>query len=165
MEQKINEENIENNLVFCMDLRKAFAIKSMARSVFRNTLHQNKIRPFSISVKLWFRFLYKTMTKQSVYVNNISTKSAFRLQFLSQSAFKTHHCWWGLMTSPMSSALHKKGGLMRDLFRWCTSVMFFLFLNEILLSSLSRFICLMKSYDNCNCHFVLRKMTVIETIF
>ena len=25
MEQKINEENIDNNLVFCIDFRKAFA--------------------------------------------------------------------------------------------------------------------------------------------
>ena len=31
---KINEENIENNLVFCIDPRKAFAIKSIRRSVF-----------------------------------------------------------------------------------------------------------------------------------
>ena len=51
MEQKINEENIENNLVFCIDPRKAFAIKSKPRSVFRNPLNQNKIRLFSISVK------------------------------------------------------------------------------------------------------------------
>ena len=29
MEQKINEENIENNLVFCIDPRKAFAIISI----------------------------------------------------------------------------------------------------------------------------------------
>ena len=46
MEQKINDENIENNLVFCIDPRKAFAIKSIPRSVFRNPLHQNKIRLF-----------------------------------------------------------------------------------------------------------------------
>ena len=67
MEQKINEEDIDYNLVFCIDPRKeenieynlvfyidprkAFAIKSIPRSVFRNTLHQNKIRLFSISVK------------------------------------------------------------------------------------------------------------------
>ena len=51
MEQKINEENIENNPVFCIDPRKAFAIKSIPRSVFRNPLHQNKMRLFSISVK------------------------------------------------------------------------------------------------------------------
>ena len=44
MEQKINKENIENNLVFCIDLRKAFAIKSISRSAFRNTSHKNKIR-------------------------------------------------------------------------------------------------------------------------
>ena len=42
MEQKINEENIEN---------KAFAIKSIPRSVFRNPSHKNKLRLFSISVK------------------------------------------------------------------------------------------------------------------
>ena len=51
MEQKKNEENIENNLVFCIDPRKAFAIKSIPRSVFRNPSHKNKIRLFSISVK------------------------------------------------------------------------------------------------------------------
>ena len=47
MEQKINEENVENNLVFCIHPRKAFAIKSIPRSVFRNPLHKNKIRLFS----------------------------------------------------------------------------------------------------------------------
>ena len=34
IEQKINEENIENNLVFCIDPRIAFAIKSIPRFVF-----------------------------------------------------------------------------------------------------------------------------------
>ena len=50
MEQKINEENIENNLVFCIDPRKAykFAIKSIPRSVFRNPSHKNKIQCMSI---------------------------------------------------------------------------------------------------------------------
>ena len=62
MEQKINEENIENNLVFCIDPRKAFAIKSIPESVFRKSSHKNKIRLISISVKFLFRFLYKTMT-------------------------------------------------------------------------------------------------------
>ena len=87
MEQKINEENIENNLVFCINPRKAFGIKSIPRSVFRNPLHQNKIRLFSISVEFRFRFLYKTMTKQTVYLNNIARKSGFRLHYLWQSAF------------------------------------------------------------------------------
>ena len=87
MEQKINEENIENNLVFCIDPRKAFAIKSIPRSVFQNTLHQNKIRLFSISVKFLFRFLYKIVTKETVYLNNIARKSGFRLHYLGQSAF------------------------------------------------------------------------------
>ena len=51
MEQRINEENTENDLVFCIDLRKAFAIKSIPISVFRNPLHLNKIRLLSTSVK------------------------------------------------------------------------------------------------------------------
>ena len=87
MVQKINEENIENNLVFCIDPRKAFASKSILRYVFRNPSDKNKIRLFSNSVKFLFRFLYKTMTKQTVYVNNFARKSGFRLQFLRQSAF------------------------------------------------------------------------------
>ena len=49
--KKINEENIEKNLVFCIDPRKAFAIKSIPRSVFRNPSHKDKIRQLSISVK------------------------------------------------------------------------------------------------------------------
>ena len=55
MNQKLNEENIENNLVFCIDPRKAFSIKSIPRSVFRNRLPQNKIFYFGyifISVSL-----------------------------------------------------------------------------------------------------------------
>ena len=36
MEQNINEENIENKLVFCIDARKTFAIKLIPRSVFQN---------------------------------------------------------------------------------------------------------------------------------
>ena len=51
MKQKIDDENIENNHVFCIDSGKAFAIKSVPRSVFRNKSHKNKIRLFSISVK------------------------------------------------------------------------------------------------------------------
>ena len=78
MKQKMNKENIENNLVFCNDPRKAFAIKSTQRSVFRNLSHKNKIRLFSISVKFGFRFLYKTMTKQTVFLNNFARKSGFR---------------------------------------------------------------------------------------
>ena len=69
----INEEKTENNLVFCIDPRKTFAIKSISRSVFRNPSHKNKIRLFSISVKLWFRFLYKTMTKQTAYLDGSLT--------------------------------------------------------------------------------------------
>ena len=87
MEQKINKEKIENNLVFCIEPRKAFAVKSVPRFVFRNPSHKNKIRLFSTSVKFGFRFLYITMTKQIVYLNNFARKSGFRLQFNRQSAF------------------------------------------------------------------------------
>ena len=85
MENKINEENIESNLVFCINPLKAFAIKSLPRTVFRNPSHKNEIGLFSISVKFLFRFLYKTMTKQTVYLNNFARKSGFR--FLRLSAF------------------------------------------------------------------------------
>ena len=49
MEHKINEENIENNHVFCIDPRKAFAIKSVPRSVLQNPSHKNKIRLFRLN--------------------------------------------------------------------------------------------------------------------
>ena len=55
-EQKINEENIENNLVFCIDPRKAFAIKSIPRSGFRNPSHKNKIRLFLFWLNFDFGF-------------------------------------------------------------------------------------------------------------
>ena len=87
MEQKVNEENIENNLVFYIYPRKAFVIKSIPRSVFRNPSQKNEIRLFSVSVKSGFRCLYKTMTKQTVYLNDFARKSGFRSQFLRQSAF------------------------------------------------------------------------------
>ena len=87
MEHKLDEENIGNNPVFWIHPRKAFAIKSIARSDFKNPSHKNKIRLCSISVKFLFRFLYKNMMKQTVYLNFISRKSGFRMQFLRQSAF------------------------------------------------------------------------------
>ena len=93
--------------MFCIELRKAFAIKSIPRSVFRNPLHKNKIRLFFISVKFGVWFLYKTMTKQTVHLNNFARKSGFRLQFLRQSAFQTHHCWRGRMTSPITQSFLK----------------------------------------------------------
>ena len=74
MEQKINKENIENNLVYCIDPRKAFGIKSVRRSSFLNPSHKNKIRLVSISVKFTFRFLYRTMTKQTVYLSNFARR-------------------------------------------------------------------------------------------
>ena len=86
-ENTVNKENIENNLAFCIDSQKAFAIKSVPRSGFRNLSNKNKIRLFSISVKLCFRVLYKTMTKQTVYLKSFTRKSGCRLQFLRQSAF------------------------------------------------------------------------------
>ena len=51
-ETEITEENIENNLVFCIDAPKAFAIKSVPRSDFRNPSHRTKYVYFFISVKL-----------------------------------------------------------------------------------------------------------------
>ena len=54
MEQKINEVNIENNLVFCIDPRKAFAIKSIPRSVFRNMSYKIKIRLFRLNLEFDF---------------------------------------------------------------------------------------------------------------
>ena len=59
MEQKINEENIENNLVFCIDPGKAFAIKSIPRTVFRNPLHKYKIRLFLFHLNFDFGFFIK----------------------------------------------------------------------------------------------------------
>ena len=54
MEQKINEENMENNFVFCIDPRKAFGIKSIPKSVFRNLSRKNKIRLFRLNLDLGF---------------------------------------------------------------------------------------------------------------
>ena len=59
MEQKINEEYIENDLVFCIDPRKAFAIESIPRSVFRNLLHQNKYEYFLFRLNSDFGFFIK----------------------------------------------------------------------------------------------------------
>ena len=60
---------------------------------------------FLFRLNFVFGFFYKTMTKQIVYLNNFARKSGCRLQFLRQSAFYTHHCWRGLMTSPIRSVL------------------------------------------------------------
>ena len=72
--EKINDgiENIENNLVFCIDPRNAFAIKSIPRSVFRNPSHMNKIHLFSIRLNFDFGFIIKTMTKQTVCLNDFT---------------------------------------------------------------------------------------------
>ena len=97
--ETINEKNIENNLVICIDPRKAFAIKSIPRSVFRN--HHIRTKYVYFLLNFDFCFFIKTMTKQTVYLNNFAGKSGFRLQFLRQSAFSTHHCGRGLMTCPI----------------------------------------------------------------
>ena len=78
------EENIENNLVFCIDRRKTFRIKSIQKSGFFFFFEIRHIR--SKYVLFFFRFIYKTMTKQTVYLNNFARENAFRLQFLRQSA-------------------------------------------------------------------------------
>ena len=93
MEQKINDENIENNLVFCIDPQKAFAIKSIPRSVFRNPSLKNNIVYFIFRLNCDIGFFIKPVKKQTVYLNNFARKSVFRLQFLRQSAFYTHNCW------------------------------------------------------------------------
>ena len=87
MEQKINEENIENKLVFYIDARKAFTIKSIPRYVFEIRHIRTKYVYFLFWLNCDFGFSIKTMTKQTVYLNNFARKSGFRLQFLRQSAF------------------------------------------------------------------------------
>ena len=37
MEQKIKEENVEDNVFFCIDRRKTFAVKPLQKCLFRNT--------------------------------------------------------------------------------------------------------------------------------
>ena len=59
MEQKISEENIESNLVFCIDPEKAFAIKSIPRSVFRNSSHRTKYGYFLLLLNFYFGFFIK----------------------------------------------------------------------------------------------------------
>ena len=55
-----NKENIENNLVFCIDPRKASAIKSIPRSVFRNPSHKKtKYVYFLFRLNLDFGFFIK----------------------------------------------------------------------------------------------------------
>ena len=56
MEQKIIEENIENNLVFCIDLQKAFAIKSIPRSVFEIRYIRTKYVYFLFRLNFDFGF-------------------------------------------------------------------------------------------------------------
>ena len=87
MEQKITEENIENNLVFCIDPRKALAINSVPRLFFETWHIRTKYIYFLFQLNFDFGFLIKTMTKQTVYLNNFARKCGFRLQFLWQSAF------------------------------------------------------------------------------
>ena len=59
MEHKVNKENIENNLVFCIDLRKAIGIKSIPRYTFLNPSHKNKVHLFSTRLNLDFGFFIK----------------------------------------------------------------------------------------------------------
>ena len=87
MEQKINEENIENNLMFCIDPLKAFAIKSKQDLFFEIHHIRTKYIYFLGLLNFDFGFFIKTMTRQTVYPNNFARKSGFRLQFLRQSAF------------------------------------------------------------------------------
>ena len=84
MEQSFKEENIEKKNAFCIDRYRIIAIKWIQKSVIRN--HKKKIRLFSISVFFFkFRFIYKTMAKQTVHLDYSARKSGSRLQFLRQS--------------------------------------------------------------------------------
>ena len=61
------------------------AIKlTQEKPIFRIASHENKIRQLS---HFLFRFIYRTMTKPTVYQNNFAKRSGFNLQFLRQSAF------------------------------------------------------------------------------
>ena len=52
MEQKINTENIENNLVLYRPSKSIYNEISTGQDLFfRNSSHENKIRLFSISLK------------------------------------------------------------------------------------------------------------------
>ena len=86
MEQKINKQNIEKNLAFCIDPRKAFAINQYQDLFFEIHHIRTKYVYFLFRLNLDFGFR-KTMTKQTVYLNNCSRKSGFRLQLLRQTAF------------------------------------------------------------------------------
>ena len=59
MEQKINEETIENNLVFCIDTRKAFAIKPIPISVFEIRHIKRKYLYFLFRLNFDFCFFIK----------------------------------------------------------------------------------------------------------
>ena len=52
MEQKINEENIENNLVVCIDSRKVFEIKSIPKLFFE----LRHVRTKYVYFLLWLNF-------------------------------------------------------------------------------------------------------------
>ena len=76
-------------LCFFINLRKAFAIKSIPRSVFEiRHIRRTKYVYFLFRLNLDFGFFIKpTVMKQTVYLNNIARKSGFRLHYLRQSAF------------------------------------------------------------------------------
>ena len=55
-EQKINEENIENNRVFCIDRPKTFATRSIQRYLFLNASHRPKEKICLFSISFFFFF-------------------------------------------------------------------------------------------------------------
>ena len=59
MELKINDGKFENNLVFCIDPRKALAVKSIPRPVFRNPSYKNKYVYCLFRLNLDFDFFIK----------------------------------------------------------------------------------------------------------
>ena len=87
MEQQINKENIEDNLVSCIDPRKALQSNQYQDLFFEIRHIRTKYNYFLFPLNFDFGFFIKTMTKQTVYLNNFARKSGFRLQFLMQSAF------------------------------------------------------------------------------
>ena len=101
MEQwwKISEENIENNLVFCIDPRTAFTIKSIPRSVFRNPSHKNKYVYFLFRVNLDFGFFIKSWRNRLCIWTILQERVDLNCNFWSSLPFKlttVGEVWWPL---------------------------------------------------------------------
>ena len=82
MEEKINEENIENNPMFCNDPRKHLQSNQYQDPFFEIRQIRTNYVYFPFWLNFDFSFFIKSVTKQTVYLNNFARKSGFRLQFL-----------------------------------------------------------------------------------